>query len=67
MNTVSNAGSDPVDQQVEPLGQDPLVEADCEETGFSSVSDGCTNWPCYRTPLERWEHGWRCPKCGGGY
>lgn len=45
----------------------PERNADCEDQGFSRVSEGCNNWPCYRTPLVNWRLGWRCPKCGGCY
>jgi hypothetical protein len=43
------------------------VENDCEDQGFSDVSDGCNKWPCRREPLVRWRLGWRCTKCGGCY
>lgn len=43
------------------------VENDCEDQGYSNVSEGCNKWPCHREPLVRWALGWRCRKCGGCY
>lgn len=48
-------------------GSAVAVENDCEDQGFSSVSEGCNVWPCKRQPLQKWSRGWRCTKCGGCY
>ncbi len=44
-----------------------VVENDCEDQGYTSMSEGCNKWPCKREPLMRWALGWRCTKCGGCY
>jgi hypothetical protein len=49
------------------VGLGVLVENDCEDQGYSNVSDGCNKWPCKREPLVRWALGWKCTKCGGCY
>lgn len=43
------------------------VENDCEDQDMSSVSDGCSKWPCNKEPLIKSGNGWVCTKCGGSY
>ena len=65
---MTNEPSQPATVAAErPVGRPAPVENDCEDQGFSDVSEGCNKWPCNGTPLERWRLGWRCPKCGGCY
>lgn len=54
-----------------------IADNDCEDQGYSLLSDGCLRWEC-----QMWEPGkdrpthpqlvkrggfWVCPKCGGSY
>lgn len=63
----SQAGASPVEQRVRRPVPARAVENDCEDQGYSNVSDGCNKWPCKREPLARWALGWICTKCGGRY
>lgn len=57
--------------------QEIELENDCEEQGFSRLSDGCLKWECQtwgigatkptHPQLVERDGYWVCPKCGASY
>lgn len=37
------------------------------DQGYSSLSEGCSKWPCKREPLVERDGYWHCSKCDGSY
>lgn len=54
-----------------------MDENDCEDQGFTAISEGCFQWQCLsynrethsmdRPALVKRGGQWVCPKCGGFY